>query len=459
MEHTVGDILRDLRAGIASRIGPSRFRTWFDLVTFQLTDSSLELCAPNEFVGKWISSNYLPAIRETVRELTGREAPVRIAIVPSAPDSAAPRRVAPRPAKVPTTFSQRAEPLRGTFETFVVGRCNQLAFAAAKSVVHSTRRGFQPIVLHGNNGLGKTHLLQAICNAFIKENPSLAWRYTSGEEFCNEFITSVTSRNTERFRNRLRAVDVLVIDDVHFLADKRATQREFLHTFNAIELAGKAIVMSTDRHPRDIVSLSEPVLDRLVSGMVVEVNSPEFNVRREILRRKAEALNCPVTDDALDFLARSIVRNVRELEGAMIRLVAVAAMNREPVSIDLAKRALDDFLRRSVRTPETADVENAVTQVLDVPRETLRARSRSHTTQVARALLMCVLRRKTEMSYPEIARALGSKSHSNVLAAVRRIEGLIETRQTVSWKSNLGPRETPAIDLVEQIENCLPQRP
>jgi len=452
--------LSHIRERIADRIGPIRYRTWFgDAAQFRLNHDGLDVMVANSFVGNWIASNYMDDLVASAQEVLGPEGGVDVRIVQgpgASDDNDEPNCPNPAP-PVPVTTSPRRcarvgrSALRGNLGDFVVGPSNKLAYAAADHVVRDPGRAFKLLVVHGGSGLGKTHLLQGICNGLVRAHPMLEWRYISGEQFTNEFIYAVKSGRDDLFRTRFRNVDVLVIDDIHFLANKRATQREFLHTFDAIDTSGKAVVLSSDRHPRSIGALSEPLINRLIAGMVVEIDPPDFGIRREILSRRAAAMNCNIPDEVVRFIAERIVRNVRELEGALYRLVALASLTKDSITLDLAQTAIDDHVVRTGRTPNPENIVRLVGSRFGVTREQILSKSRDRTISLARGVVMFLVRKHTLMSFPEIGRALGNKNHSTVLMATQRIDKLLQQDATVTWKTPSGTHEALLRGLLEEL--------
>jgi len=442
-----------IRERIAGRIGQNRFRTWFgETARFDLDGDQLAVLVENPFVGNWIESNFLPHLIEAAREVVGQQAQVQVRVAPAS-EAPSPPAAAPRSAESAARATRRRHNgavLRGEFESFVVGPCNQLAYSAALRVVQYPGRDFRLLVVHGGCGLGKTHLVQGICNAVRRQHETLEWRYLSGEEFTNEFVYAVKSGCVDLFRARFRRVDLLVIDDIHFLANKRATQDEFLHTFNAIDGSGKSIVLSSDRHPRSIATLSEPLINRLISGMVVQIDPPDFATRREILRRRANDMNCPLPPEVLDYLARRITRNVRELEGALYKLVAMASLMKAPINLELTQQVAADYAE--AQAPQISEIERVVAGYFKMPAAAIRSRSRDRTVCLARGLTMYLIRKHTTMSFPEIGRALGSKNHSTVLMAVRRINELIDRSGAVAWRTSSGLKEASIQDLLAELE-------
>jgi chromosomal replication initiator protein len=461
-----------IREKVADRIGPNRYETWFGNSTeFELDGERLGVIVPNAFVGNWIVSNFMTHLIEATRDVIGSEPQVEVRVDarqrpssgdagdavetgPPAPPPQVPRRPAGTDGHPAAGRATARPPLRGELGSYVVGACNELAFSVASAVVRRPGDAFKHLVIHGGCGLGKTHLLQGVCNGISRRHPTLQWCYLSGEEFTNEFIYAVKAGRIDLFRARFRNIDVLVIDDVHFLANKRATQDEFLHTFNAIDASGKTVVLSSDCHPRNIATLGEPLVNRLIAAMIVRIDPPDFATRREILRRRAARMLGELPDDVLDYVARHVTRNVRELEGALYKLVAYASLTKEPMRLDLARRAVEDYIA-TARPPEATDIERTVAAHFGVTREALRSGSRDRTVTLARGVTMYLIRRQTRLSLPEIGRLLGSKQHSTVLMAVRRIQELVDRDGAVTWKTPSGTREVSARHLLEEIEQRL----
>jgi len=449
---------------IIDRIGAGPFRTWFgETAQLRVTDTGLDVLVPNTFVGNWIAANYMNELVVAVQELRGTDEHVVVRILRSAksvpaPGPHRPATSAPAPRLLPRRVRSSRAALRGRLDEFVTGPTNRMAYTAATQLVREPGAAFRLLVLHGGCGLGKTHLLQGICNGIAAAHPTLEWHYVSGEEFTNEFIAAVKLGNIDAFRARYRSVDVLVIDDIHFLVDKKGTQREFLHTFDAIDACGKAVVLSSDRHPRGIGTLSEPLVNRLIAGMVVEIEPPDFSVRREILARRAAALRCAVPDDVLTLIAERVTRNVRELEGALFKLVAFASLTKDPITMDLALLALDHQALRTERLPDPRDIIGHAGGRFGVQPEQILSRSRDRTVTVARAIAMYLVRRHTLLSFPEIGRLFGNKNHSTVLMANQRVEKWLADDATVRWRSLDGWHEAPVRGVLAglQQESGLP---
>ncbi len=462
MDPAVAEKVRAVRARVAELIGVTKFDTWFgEDAEFHLASGNLDIKVANAFVGDWISANFMPQLVEATRTVLGGEPRVQVLVsgrngrAAGSPSRSEPP-AKPRSATVvapPTDPHVRpARPaLRGELDTFVVGPPNELAFSVAQALVHSPGRSFKHLVLHGGCGLGKTHLLQGICNGLSRTHPELEWSYLSGEEFTNEFIYALKAGRIDQFRARFRRVDFLVIDDIHFLANKKSTQEEFLHTFDAIDASGKTVVLSSDTHPRGLTELSEPLVNRLLAAMVVRIDPPDFATRREILRRRAAVLHCPLDDAALDALAHRVTRNVRELEGALYKLSAYVALTRQPVSLDLVQRVIEDTA--GPPTPPDPDaIERTVAAYFGVTREAIRSDLREKTITLARSLTMFLIRRHTRLSFPEIGRRLGHKRHSTVLMAVRRVQAVLDRDGQAVWTAPQGARTRPLREVLDDLE-------
>jgi chromosomal replication initiator protein len=459
------ETLHTIRTRVAEAIGQDRFQRWFaESASFDLTQRGLSVTVMNSFVGEWIVSHYLDDLRNATRDVIGSNAIVDVKVdtdttVNGHEDKFATNNVAPNSSATPfrTPETEIGAPrgnsgLRGRLESFIVGTSNQLAYSAAQAVIDAPSRAFRPLVVHGGCGLGKTHLLQGICNGVRKAHPTLRWTFISGEEFTNEFVYAVKSGRIDAFRARFRKVDLLVIDDLHFLANKKATQEEFLHTFNAIDGCGKTVVLSSDRHPREIAELSEPLINRLIAGMVVEIGPPDFAVRRAILQHRAATMEGRIRDDVLDLVAQRITRNVRELEGALFKLAALGSLMQQEVTPDLVNQVLSDYIVADHAPLQPVDVEHLVASYFDVSRERIQSRTRDRTVALARAVAMYLVRQHTTLSFPEIGRAMGGKNHSTVVMAVRRIQDTLDAQGTVKWKSIRGPQERDLQGVISELE-------
>jgi len=459
------DLVRTFEAKLADRLGPQRFNVWFRGSTrFSFTGDCLHVCAPNPSVCEWIERHFADMIREVAREITGGDYTLSFGIDPDLaktqgkkqPDRQVefmvtnPERVAREQRRGSGPVVERA--LKGRLEDFVVGPSNRLAFAAAQDVVQKPGQVFNPLFIHGGCGLGKTHLLQAICNGAVALHPQIRWRYVTGEEFTNDYVCAVKAHEEDAFRARYRNLDLLVIDDVHFFANKRATQAEFLHTFQAIDAAGKQLVLASDAHPRMIGHFSESLVTRFLSGMVVRVDSPDVAIRAEVLRRRAAKLKVDIGDPVIQHIAENFRSNIRELEGALHKVIASAHVNQQPISRGVAERAISDLIRQTAPVVRLSDIETVVAIFFGLSPVDLHTSRKSRTIALARSIAMYLARKHTDMSFPEIGRFMGNKNHSTVILASRRISKALQADETVRWQTPGGEREQKLATLVADLE-------
>ncbi|HRX87008.1 MAG TPA: chromosomal replication initiator protein DnaA [Phycisphaerae bacterium] len=462
------DSVRSLEVAIAEKVGPQRYKLWFKNATrITLTDDFLRIEVPNLFIANWIERHCLTAIQEAVQETVGRPLNMIFPIDPllakelrrKQPDSqlkyadAHPQRLA----RNPKAHAHPAAPaeLPGRMEDFVVGDANRLAYTCARSVAEYPATQYNPLFIHGGCGIGKTHLLQAICNELKVRHPAARWAYVSGEDFTNRFVMAVKNGEREAFRQQFRRLDVLVIDDIHFFANKRATQEEFLHTFNAIDAIGKQVVMASDAHPKLIGHLSESLVSRFISGMVVRIDSPDFETRVGVLRRRAAKFDFNVPDAVIEYIAEHFRANIRELEGALLKLVALARLSGEPLTAGLAERALADMIERTVPVVKLTDIESVVTIFFGLTPADLHTSRKTRTIALARGTAMYLARKYTTMSFPEIGRFMGNKNHSTVILACRRISQMLDKDEAARWITPGGIKERNLREIIAGLEEQL----
>ncbi len=317
---------------------------------------------------------------------------------------------------------------RYTFSSFIVGGSNRLAHAACLAVAEHPAQAYNPLFLYGGVGLGKTHLLHAIGNYALERNPEINILYVSSEKFTNDLINAIRRQQTEEFRIRYRNIDILLIDDIQFIAGKEGTQEEFFHTFNTLHGAGKQIVLSSDRPPKAILTLEERLRSRFEWGLIVDVQNPDLETRTAILRAKGEALQVPVSSDVIDFLAHRIQSNIRELEGCLNRVVAYANLSRTPVTVEVAAAALADLLDTSRRKRVThEDIFREISQHFSIDQRAIKGRGRSRNVVLPRQVAMYLLREETDASLVEIGAFLGGRDHTTVMHGINKITADITT--------------------------------
>ena len=460
------DDTRAILTELQDRIGPQKFNAWFRHGTnLDVDDGRAHVSVPNPFVANWIETHFRADVADAVEAETGHACEVVITVDPALAGTirktqldrqadsvtkAVSGRVRPRKAAAPPT-------LRHRLKDFVVGESNRLAYTAAQTMLAEGGASFHPLFIHGPCGVGKTHLLQGICNALsgaIRDGHPLAWRYVTGEQFTNEFVRAIRQKKFSEFRDRFRNLDLLAIDDVHFLAAKKAIQEEFLHTFNAIEAAGRHVVLASDAHPRLVGELNAQLVSRFVAGMVVKIEPPDRITGMEILRRKAAGLKLRVGEDVLEYVARHIRGSARELEGTVFKLAALSSLEKGPVTVDMARDALADHLSRTDSVLTLGDIEAVVAAFFGVTPADIHSSRRTRTVSVARMVAMFLTRRHTPMSFPEIGRAMG-KNHSSVVLAVKRMETSLAGKKDVTWSTVMGPKSMPAKALISLLTDQL----
>ena len=342
--------------------------------------------------------------------------------------------------------------LRHDLESYIVGPSNQLAYNAAIYVAEFPGAQYNPLFIHGSCGLGKSHLLQGLCRQFIHHHPAKKWMYVTGEEFTNDFLLALRNNRVDQFRRKMRELDLLVIDDVHFLSGKKATQEEFLHTFNAIEAMGKQVVLASDEHPKMINEFGESLINRFVSGMVVRVDPPNYNMRCEILRTISLRNRINLPEEVIAWVARRVTQNVRELEGAITRITAHTRLSGRPVDVNLAQESLGDLDRQLVAPVKPESVLNSVCGYFGLEMRELMSGRRQRTISLARSIAMYLVRKTSKLSFPEIAMKMGKRNHSTVISACRRIERAAAKNELLAWSSHLGEREEEASELIQRLE-------
>ncbi len=421
-------------------LSPANFETWLrDTQLVDVEENRFRISVPNGFAKDWLETRYRSLISQTLARIVGYSVQVEFSIGSAAGTDPAETDTTPEtigPASPPVTSQQvRVEPTRVggeggttninpryTFSNFIVGSANRLAHAASLSVAERPGHAYNPLFLYGGVGLGKTHLMHAIGNQVIAKFPRKRVVYATSEKFTNEFITSIQQGKIDEFRARYRRIDLLLIDDIQFIADKERTQEEFFHTFNAIHEDGKQIVMSSDRPPKAILTLEERLRSRFEWGLIADLTAPDLETRIAILRAKAEEGALPITSDVIEFIARKVVSNIRELEGALNRIVAYASMGATPISIELAQAVLSNVLynpkKRQV-TPER--IARAVSDYYSVPMDVLQGQKRDKSIVMPRQIAMFLMREETDVSLLRIGAELGGRDHSTVLHACDKI--------------------------------------
>ncbi len=409
-----------------------------------IEESKIVLGVPNKLIRDRVEARFLGLIQDTMTATLGRDLVVQLEVVARAEerepfpvlDSAVDDDGPPAPparvvGRQDPSSSQALDP-RYTFETFVIASSNRFAHAAAQSVAESPARSYNPLFIYGDAGLGKTHLLHAIGNYVIENFGGRNVRYVTTETYMNEFVDAIRHSSTTAFKRRYRECDVLLIDDVQFMERKESLQEEFFHTFNSLYGASKQIVLTSDRPPKSIATLEDRLRSRFLSGLITEVQPPELETRLAILQTKAEHEHADVPDDVLEFIATHVKENIRELEGALIRVTAFASLNHQPMSMELAEEVLSDIVSADQPRRITPQVIlEATSESFGFSVEELCGPNRRRPLVTARQVSMYVFRELTDFSYPAIGREFGGRDHSTVMHAVEKIAGLMKERQQI----------------------------
>ena len=423
---------------LKSNLSEENFETWLEPVQFDGIDAdALVLRIPNQFFADWISAHYLDMIFETLQREAGETVvPTRVRweLDETLREKAqAARESVVVPAKAPRATPQRPQTAdlnpKYRFKNFVVGPANQLAHAASVACGSDPGRRYNPLFIYGGVGLGKTHLVNAIGHAILQRNPRARILYVSAERFTNEFIWSLQNHEISRFRERYRLeCDVLLMDDIQFLAGREQTQEEFFHTFNALYHSDKQIVVTSDVYPQQIPEMQERLISRFQSGMVADVQAPELDTRIAILQQKAESEGIELPSEVALFLAQTVRSNVRELEGTLLRIAVKAELLRLPIDLELAKDTLRAVAPNHDTVTTVEDIQRIVCGYFGIRLVDLKSRRRHRAVSFPRMVAMYICRQRLGTSYPELGERFGGKDHTTVISAVRKIGGLVEAQ-------------------------------
>lgn len=412
------------------KISKPSFDTWLKSTSaHKLQGDTLIIAAPNEFARDWLEERYSQLISDILYELIGESLHVKF-IIP--PDQTEEPEADPIPQKQKLEDVKSDEPYdnmlnsKYTFDTFVIGAGNRFAHAASLAVAEAPANAYNPLFIYGGVGLGKTHLLHAIGHYVLEHNPSAKVVYLSSEKFTNEFINSIMNNKTVAFRNKYRNVDVLLIDDIQFIAGKEQTQEEFFHTFNALHEESKQIVISSDRPPKEIPTLEDRLRSRFEWGLITDITPPDLETRIAILRKKAKADGLDIPNEAMLYIANQIDTNIRELEGALIRVVAYSSLINKDINADLTAEALKGIIPSSKpRVISVLDIQKAVGAEYSVKLDDFKAKKRTKSIAFPRQIAMYLSREMTDLSLPKIGEEFGGRDHTTVIHACEKISKLL----------------------------------
>lgn len=443
-----GSLWQDCLSYISHRLKKQSFATWLKH-TNAVSDGNggISIVVPNQFVAEWIEEHYSELIDEALLQSSGQAMSFNFQIGQAKIDQTEiDFPLQPLSATSPTVTSPTAPPIatktvnppvsvqpgmlnsRYTYDNLVVGNFNRFSFAASKAVAEAPgKTKYNPLYIYGGVGLGKTHILQAIGHYIINNDPSKKVIYATSEKFTSDFINSISSNRTSDFTNMYRSVDALLIDDAQFFAGKESTQEQFFHTFNVLYNAGKQIILSSDRAPRDIKGMEERLLSRFSWGLVTDIQPPDLETRMAILQRKVELENISISEDVIAYIANAVTSNIRELEGSLIRLLAFASLQGVELNLEVAQSVLSDTLAVSRRTISVDVIKRKVSDNFRVDLSLLSAKKKTQDIVQARQVAMYLARSLTSMSLKAIGESFGGRDHSTVIHACNLIERQITT--------------------------------
>ncbi|EIT86128.1 chromosomal replication initiation protein [Fictibacillus macauensis ZFHKF-1] len=433
----INDLWNKALAAIEKKVSKPSFETWLkSTVAHALQKDTLIITAPNEFARDWLESHYSPLISETLLDVTGAALDVKF-IIPQHQieeevdlDKVLKASQKANSEQQEEVISQSMLNPKYTFDRFVIGSGNRFAHAASLAVAEAPAKAYNPLFIYGGVGLGKTHLMHAIGHYVIDHKPNAKVVYLSSEKFTNEFINSIRDNKTVEFRNKFRSVDVLLIDDIQFLAGKEQTQEEFFHTFNALHEESKQIVISSDRPPKEIPTLEDRLRSRFEWGLITDITPPDLETRIAILRKKAKAEGLDIPNEVMLYIANQIDTNIRELEGALIRVVAYSSLINQDMNADLAAEALKDIIPSSKpRTITIHHIQEVVGRHYNVKLEDFTAKKRTKSVAFPRQIAMYLARELTDNSLPKIGEEFGGRDHTTVLHAHEKISNLMISDQ------------------------------
>lgn len=427
---------------VEKKVSKPSFETWLKATEANdMQSETIIVTAPNEFARDWLEDHYTDLISDTIEQITGTRLLPKF-VIPNHDEQPFSEELPQSKEKVkseskPTYATKTMLNEKYTFDTFVIGSGNRFAHAASLAVAEAPAKAYNPLFIYGGVGLGKTHLMHAIGHYVMEHNPDAKVVYLSSEKFTNEFINAIRDNKAIHFRNKYRNVDVLLIDDIQFLAGKEQTQEEFFHTFNALHEESKQIVISSDRTPKEIPTLEDRLRSRFEWGLITDITPPDLETRIAILRKKAKAENLDIPNEVMLYIANQIDTNIRELEGALIRVVAYSSLINQDMNADLAAEALKDIIPNSKPKELTIhDIQHLVAETYGVKLEDFKARKRTRAVAFPRQIAMYLSRELTDSSLPKIGSEFGGRDHTTVLHAHEKISSLIAEDEEFRNKIN-----------------------
>ncbi len=430
-EKKLNDIWEESLERIKEQLSNPSFKTWFsDTEPIKIKNNTLQLKVPNDFIKDWISSRYQNLIIETIEEITDTEldleflTPDEIKEAKETKEETTKNNTDSRKKIKTTNQIKNGINPKYTFDTFVVGNSNRFAHAASLAVAEAPAKAYNPLFIYGDVGLGKTHLMQAIAHFILDHNPDNKVVYVSSETFTNELINAIKDDKTVDFRDKYRNIDILLVDDIQFLAGKERTQEEFFHTFNALHESNRQLIISSDRPPKEIPTLEERLRSRFEWGLITDIQSPDLETRIAILRKKADIENLEIPNEVIIDIANKIQSNIRELEGALIKVIAYAELVEREIDLDLAKEALKDLVSNDNKEPREINIDHIKKTVADYYNLNLQeidSKKRTQNIVFPRQIAMYLSREMTDASLPMIGDSFGGRDHTTVMHAHNKI--------------------------------------
>jgi len=429
--NNITDLWNNALSNIETKISKPSFDTWLKATkAHSLQGDLLVITAPNEFARDWLEERYSQLIAGILYEITGEELMVKFIIPQNQQEEEFNQQISAKSkkAKEEEVAEQTILNSKYTFDTFVIGSGNRFAHAASLAVAEAPAKAYNPLFIYGGVGLGKTHLMHAIGHYVLDHNPSAKVVYLSSEKFTNEFINSIRDNKGAEFRDKYRNVDVLLIDDIQFLAGKESTQEEFFHTFNTLHEESKQIIISSDRPPKEIPTLEDRLRSRFEWGLITDITPPDLETRIAILRKKAKADGLDIPNEVMLYIANQIDTNIRELEGALIRVVAYSSLINKDINADLAAEALKDIVPSSKPKVITIhDIQKVVGDHFNIKLEDFKAKKRTKSIAFPRQIAMYLSRELTDFSLPKIGEEFGGRDHTTVIHAHEKISKMLAT--------------------------------
>ncbi|MBR4014640.1 MAG: chromosomal replication initiator protein DnaA [Anaerotignum sp.] len=424
----IRQIWQDALKIMAGEISAVSFETWIEpAIPLRIEGDALVLQVENGFYKEMLEKRHLQLLRSAIRQAAKKEYDILILTEEEQKNGGVPKAVDLSEKRQENDLARNLNP-KYIFDSFVVGNGNRMAHAASLAVAESPAQAYNPLFLYGNSGLGKTHLMHSIAHFILEKNPTAKVLYVTSETFTNELILSIQNNKNEEFRNKYRNIDVLLIDDIQFISKKEGTQEEFFHTFNTLHGSNKQIIISSDRPPKEIKTLEDRLRSRFEWGLIADIQPPDYETRIAILRKKAEVDKLTVPDEVLEYIAKNIASNIRELEGALTRIVAFATLTNEEISISLAENSLKDIFNNHAAVPITPElIQEKVANHFNIRVEDIQGSKKPKNIAFPRQISMYLCRKLLDISLPKIGESFGGRDHTTVIHAISKIEKQLET--------------------------------